>query len=63
MSVEPLVGPVDSNQPPMPRCFAAVETCHLNGAAVPSVRNTGGHESKALQVVAPRPRHLFGRAR
>ena len=49
------LGPVDCNQPFMLRCFAAVETCHFNSAAVPSVRNAGGHESKALQVESPRP--------
>jgi hypothetical protein len=54
-----LGGPVGSNQPLMPRCFAAVEFCHLNSAAVPSVRNTGVHESKALQVVTLRPLSLL----
>lgn len=51
-------GRADCNQPFMPRCFAAVEICHHNSAADPSVRNAGGHESKALQVVSPPP--FFG---
>lgn len=42
---------VDRNQPPMPRCFAAVGSCTDHIATDPSVRNTGGRESKASQVV------------
>ena len=49
------VGPVGQQPAVMPRCFAAVETCTHHSAADPSVRNAGGHESKALQVVSPRP--------
>ena len=42
------------NQPLMPWCFAAVEDCTHHIATVPSVRNAGGRESRALQVEPPR---------
>lgn len=35
---------------PFPRCIAAVEYCTYHIATVPSVRNAGGRESRALQV-------------
>lgn len=38
------------NQPLMLRCFAGVELLTHHIATVPSVRSTGGRESKALQV-------------
>jgi hypothetical protein len=39
-----------SNQPLMPRCFAAVDFWSYHIATVPSVRNAGGRESRASQV-------------
>ena len=56
-----LTGTKSCNQPPgnacvpEPRCFAAVETWSYHIATVPSVRNAGGRESKALQVEPLRP--------
>ena len=42
--------PEKSNQPHMLRCFAGVESLTHHIATVPSVRNAGDRESKALQV-------------
>ena len=42
--------PERCNQPPMLRCFAGVESLTHHIATVPSVRNAGDRESKALQV-------------
>ena len=49
------------NQPFL-RCFAGVESLTHHVATVPSVRNAGGHESKALQVEHLEFGFLFGRA-
>jgi hypothetical protein len=44
---------------PFPRCIAAVEYCTHHIATVPSVRNAGVRESRALQVEPARSGSFF----